>query len=271
MKNMKTLAIGLGLLAMSLTAAAQRDWGCTPEKQQEMMEPVSLYQDAMKQYKASKDGRYLEETYPRWQTIVANCPKQSKNLYLNGATILKYLINNAKTAASRDSLISELMAMYDTRIENYGERAEVLARKAMDYEALKPSDVKGYYDIYAAAVEAGGTDLEAAYAVKYLEATIKYVKAGLAEPTLVVDNYDAVSEVLEAQLIANAADSAKAALIRGYIGGVEAAFSPYADCGQLVEIYAKKFEADPENIHTEADATLETARTSTSSRKYQAS
>ena len=248
MKNMKTLAIGLGLLAMSLTAAAQRDWGCTPEKQQEMMEPVSLYQDAMKQYKASKDGRYLEETYPRWQTIVANCPKQSKNLYLNGATILKYLINNAKTAASRDSLISELMAMYDTRIENYGERAEVLARKAMDYEALKPSDVKGYYDIYAAAVEAGGTDLEAAYAVKYLEATIKYVKAGLAEPTLVVDNYDAVSEVLEAQLIANAADSAKAALIRGYIGGVEAAFSPYADCGQLVEIYAKKFEADPENI-----------------------
>ena len=248
MKNIKTLALGLGLLAMSFGASAQRNWGCTPEQQESMMEPVSLYQDAMKQYKATKDGRYLEETYPRWQTIVATCPQQSKNLYLNGATIIKYLINKTKEADVRDSLIAELMAMYDTRIANFGERPEVLARKAMDYQALKPDDIKGYYEIYSQAIAAGGKDLEAAYAVKYMEATIKYVKAGFAEPTLVVDNYDVVSEVLEAQLIANAADTAKTNLIRGYIEGVEAAFAPFADCGQLVEIYAKKFEADPTNI-----------------------
>jgi tetratricopeptide (TPR) repeat protein len=97
-------------------------------------------------------------------------------------------------------------------------------------------------------VKIGGEDLEAAYLVKYMEATINYVRAGYAEPTLVVDNYDIASDLLEDELQKNAADSVKAATIRGYIAGVEAAFSPYATCDQLVEIYSKKFEADPENV-----------------------
>ena len=81
-----------------------------------------------------------------------------------------------------------------------------------------------------------------------MESTINYVRAGYAEPTLVVDNYDVASDLLEAELQNNAADSVKAATIRGYIAGVEAAFAPYASCEQLVEIYGKKFEADPENV-----------------------
>ena len=74
------------------------------------------------------------------------------------------------------------------------------------------------------------------------------MRAGKAEPTLVVDNYDIASEKLDDELQKNADDSVKAATIRGYIAGVEAAFSPYATCDQLVEIYSKKFEADPENV-----------------------
>ncbi len=81
-----------------------------------------------------------------------------------------------------------------------------------------------------------GDDLEAGYLVKYMEATINYVRAGFAEPTLVVDNYDIASDMLDDELQKNASDSVKAATIRGYIAGVEAAFSPYASCEQLVEI-----------------------------------
>ena len=84
--------------------------------------------------------------------------------------------------------------------------------------------------------------------MKYMEATINYVRAGKAEPTLVVDNYDIASDLLDAELEKNIDDSVKAATIRGYIAGVEAAFSPYATCDQLTEIYSKKFEADPENV-----------------------
>ena len=120
--------------------------------------------------------------------------------------------------------------------------------KAMELEELLGADgLQRYYQLYSDAVNAEG-GLEAGYLVKYMEATINYVRAGYAEPTLVVDNYDIASDMLEDELQKNAADSVKAAEIRGYIAGVEAAFSPYASCDQLVEIYGKKFEADPENV-----------------------
>lgn len=249
MKTIKTLTIGLFLAAMGAPAMAQQpNWGCSDEVQQEMMAPVSLYQDAVKQYKATKDSRWLEEAYPYWHEIVAKCPKQSKNLYNNGTNIMKMKIAKAKDATERDALIEELMNMYDIRIANYGEGPKYTAKKALDLEEiLKEEGLERYYTLYDQAVRMEG-ELEAAYLVKYMEATINYVRAGKAEPTLVVDNYDITSEKLDDELQKNADDSVKAATIRGYIAGVEAAFSPYATCDQLVEIYSKKFEADPENV-----------------------
>ncbi len=253
MKTIRTLTIGVLLAAAAMPATAQIEkWGCNEaaaSNPQPMMEAVSLYQENVKQYKASKDARYLEEAYPQWQTIVANCPRQSKNLYINGANILKAKIAKAATAEERNGYIEELMAMYDTRIAQYGEAAKYTAKKANELEEiLKEEGLERYYQLYSEAVRIGGDDLEAGYLVKYMEATINYVRAGKAEPTLVVDNYDIASDLLEDELHSNAADSAKAATIRGYIAGVEAAFSPYATCDQLVDIYGKKFEADPENI-----------------------
>ena len=251
MKTIKSLTIGIFLAAMGSTAMAQLpDWGCSEEVQQQMLEPVSLYQDAINQFKSTKDTRWLEEAYPYWQQIVANCPKQSKNLYTNGTNIMRVKIAKAKDQAERDALIDELMHMYDVRIATYGEGPKWTAKKALELEELlKEQGLDRYYPLYDQAVRMEG-DLEAGYLVKYMEATINYVRAGKAEPTLVVDNYDIASEKLEAELdkYVELNDSVKATEIRGYIAGVEAAFSPYANCEQLVEIYGKKFEADPENI-----------------------
>lgn len=249
MKTIKKMTIGLFLAAAATPVMAQMpNWGCSEEVQQQMLEPVSLYQEDMKQYKATKDARYLEDAYPFWRQIVANCPKQSKNLYTNGANIMKVKIAKAQDKAERDAYVEELLAMYDIRIANYGEAAKWTAKKALDLEEiLKEEGLERYYALYEQAVKMEG-DLEAAYLVKYMEATINYVRAGKAEATLVVDNYDIASEKLEAELEKNIDDSVKAATIRGYIAGVEAAFSPYATCEQLVEIYGKKFEAAPEDI-----------------------
>lgn len=248
MKTIKTLTIGILMTAMGSSVMAQQ-WGCASQAVfEEMQAPVSLYQQYRDQYKSTKDTRYLEEAYPFWRTIVANCPKQSKNLYTYGATILKTKIGLATRESERDSLIDELMKMYDIRIANYGEAAKVTAMKAMDIEALRgEKGLQQYYSLYNDAVRMG-EDLEAGYLVKYMEATIRYVAAGYAEPTLVVDNYDIASEKLEDELQKNIDDSVKATTIRGYIAGVENAFSPYATCDQLVSIYNKKFEADPENV-----------------------
>ncbi|MBR6292694.1 MAG: hypothetical protein IKR33_07820 [Bacteroidales bacterium] len=249
MKTLKKLTMGIGLVALGLSATAQtRDWGCDDEVMQATLESVSLYQEDVKQWKASKDNRYLEDAYPYWKAILQNCPKQSKNLYINGTNILKVMIAKAATNEEKMAYIEELMAMYDTRIANYGEASKYTAMKAMELEGLLgESGLQRYYELYSQAINIEG-DLEAGYLVKYMEATINYVRAGYAEPTLVVDNYDVASDLLEAELQKYIEDSVKAATIRGYIAGVEAAFSPYASCEQLVEIYGKKFEADPENV-----------------------
>lgn len=248
MKKSRIILWGIALSSLALTANAQQpNWGCDAETQQQMMEHVSLYQESMKQYTASKDARYCEEAYPHWKLVVANCPKQSPNLYVRGPVILKTMMNKATSAAQRDSLIAELMQMYDIRIANYGDTANNLGKKALELENLRgPKGIADYYPIYAQAASYG--DLSPEYVVKFMEATIKYVQAGLAEPTLVVDNYDIASEMLDKGLEAQADDSVKASRIRGYISGVETAFAPYADCSQLVQIYSKKFESDPENV-----------------------
>ncbi len=248
MKTIKKLTIGMLLTAAMVPASAQHIKGCPEELQEAMREPVALYQDYWKQYTASNDERYLVEAYPYWKTFVAKCPKNGKNIYTRGVNIMEAKIKAATTAEERAELIEELMALYDTRMANFGEVGKVTAMKAMELEQLLGADgLERYYRLYSDAVQAEG-GLEAGYLVKYMEATINYVRAGFAEPTLVVDNYDIASDMLDAELLKNAEDSVKAAEIRGYIAGVEAAFSPYASCDQLVEIYGKKFESDPENV-----------------------
>lgn len=248
MKSIRTLTIGIILAATAMPAAAQHIKGCPEELQEAMREPVALYQDNWKQYTASKDERYLLEAYPYWRTIVQKCPANGKNIYTRGVDIMEAKIKNAATDEERAEYFEELMALYDTRMATFGEVGKVTAMKAMEMEnLLGEKGLERYYKLYSDAVKAEGS-LEAGYLVKYMEATINYVRAGFAEPTLVVDNYDMASDMLEDELQKNAADSVKAAEIRGYIADVEAAFSPYASCDQLVEIYSKKFEADPENV-----------------------
>lgn len=254
---MKTLKIAIAatlMVGMAVGAKAQ-DWGCTQEVRESVLEDVSVYQTSMKYYKEKKDPRYLEEAYPHWKVVVEKCPKQSKNLYINGDKIIKGLLPTADTKEKQDALIADLMMMHDKRMEAYpNDKAEILAKKAMDIDALKKdAGIEECYTTYAEAVKIGGDKLDAGYIYKYFMATVRYVKAGFAEPTLVVDNYDIASELLENEVqecyidTVNP-DTVRANAIRQSIANVEAVFSPYATCEQLVEIYSQKFAATPDNV-----------------------
>lgn len=248
MKRTGKLTLWMALALAATPAMGQHIKGCSDDLQEVMREPVALYQDSWKQYTASNDVRYLLDAYPYWKTIVEKCPGNGKNIYTRGVDIMEAKIAAAQTAEEKAALIEELMALYDTRIATFGEAGKVTAMKAMELEKLLGAEgLERYYKLYDDAVKAEG-GLEAGYLVKYMEATINYVRNGYAEPTLVVDNYDIASDLLEDELQKNSSDSLKAATIRGYIAGVENAFSPYASCDQLVEIYGKKFESDPENV-----------------------
>lgn len=239
MKKLKIALIATILTVMSFSANAQSKYGDTPDDSIACISNVSLYQEFYKQ-KAYTDA------YGPWRQVMQHCPRFSKAIYQKGVTIMKAMINQA-TPEERDAYIDELMAVYDQRIQYFGEEAEVKAMKAQTLSTLRPNNVKDVYEIYADAVRAGAENLDENYVTLYFKATVDYVRAGYADPTLVIDNYDIASELLENILEKVADDTVKVQKIATYINSVESAFSPYASCDQLVEIYQKKFDADPKN------------------------
>ena len=240
MRKLKIVIIAAAALSMSFAANAQSKWGDTPDDSIACISNVSLYQEFYKQ-------KSYTDCYEPWRQILKHCPRYSKAVYQKGETIMKAMVNSAQNAEERDAYIDELMRMFDQRIQYFGEEAVVLAKKAQTLSTLRPKDVKNVYEIYAQAIEAGAHQLDENYVTLYFKATVDYVQAGLAEPSLVIDNYDIASDLLDSIRDQIEDDSAKIAKISGYINNVEAVFSPYASCDQLIAIYQKKFEADPRN------------------------
>lgn len=88
----------------------------------------------------AKAGNYAE-AYESWLTAYKECPASSKNIYIHGANILKFKINNEKDPAKREALIKDLMAMYDARIKYFGDdpkkgRDAIVLDKVNDFIAV---------------------------------------------------------------------------------------------------------------------------------------
>lgn len=241
MKKLKFAVIAAAALSMTFAANAQSKYGATPEDSTVCISSVALYQSF---YKAQDyDG-----AYEPWRQILEHCPKYSKAVYQKGETIMKHMINHAENETQRNAYIDEMMHMYDLRVENFGETGKVMCMKANMLSTLRPNDVKTIYEIYEAAIKTDPKSVDENYVTLFFKATVDYVKSGLGDPTLVIDNYDIASELLENIIDQVADDTVKVAKISGYINNVEAVFSPYASCDQLIEIYQKKFDADPKNV-----------------------
>lgn len=253
MNRAKIFVVATMALAAGFTANAQK-WGSTPEDSAQCVLNTSLYTESYK-------TKAYAEAYEPWRQVVNTCPKSSKNLYIRGAKILKFMFNEAaksKDMEKASAYVDSLMVLYDKQIENFPADAyDIYGRKASDMELIYKNAPQRYYPLYAEAIEKMGEQLPAVYVYKYFAATIAYVNKGLADSTLVVDNYDIASDLLEKELtellLQDSAqqikDSARITDLRHYIADVEAAFSPYASCEQLTKIYSKKFEADPTNVN----------------------
>lgn len=241
MKKLKIVIVAAAAMSMGMAANAQSKYGETPDDSIACISNVSLYQEYYKQ-------KAYTDCYEPWRQILKHCPRFSKTVYQRGETIMKSMINIAANAEERDAYIDELMNMYDQRAQYFGEAAMVKAKKATDLSVLRPNAKQQIYEIYADAVATDVNQLDENYITLYFKATVDYVRAGLGDPSLVIDNYDIASTRLEEIIDQVADDTLKVAKISSYINSVEAAFSPYATCDQLVEIYQKKFEADPKNV-----------------------
>jgi len=117
----------------------------------------------------------------------------------------------------------------------------------MLYE-VKPEANDQILQILEHSIELEGNSSPGDVIVYYFRSVVNRVKEEKAEKTTIVDAYDKVSEIIDANLAANAQDEKAKVNWENIRNNVELTFEPYATCEDLVNIYQAKFDATPEDL-----------------------
>ncbi len=143
MKRVKKLLAVVAMLVFSSSAifsqAQQTDdrWGSNPDQ---CKMNLSVYREFVKQ-------KNYEDALPAWRKTMQLCPKSTKNLYIDGARIYRYLIKKNKDNKDlRQKYVDTLMWIYDQRIKYFDHEAENLGKKGVDLYTFDKSRYEEAYN-----------------------------------------------------------------------------------------------------------------------------
>ena len=191
---------------------------------------------------------YKQRNYPMavdpWRWMFFNCPLATQNLYIHGATLVKFLYQNETDPIRREAYVDTLMMVYDQRIQYFNREGYVLGRKVADLYGFRPNEAQSHYDISERSIELEGNTSQADVLLINFQATIRLAEAGLLDAEKIVINYDRAMDYIDFNLVNNPEDSVYFNPARN---NIEALFEPYASCENLVKIYTPRFEANPED------------------------
>jgi len=222
-------------------------YGETPEDSIKCVTQFSLY---FEDYKLWKEGTGNEETFKvmsnSWRYVFENCPEISENIYIHGVYIIRDYIEKAPDKAIRYEYVDTLMMVYDQRIKYYLEKkGDILCRKGVDLIKLKPSANTEAHKILEEGVALEGNNASPGSLYYFMVSAISMVKGGKADSSLIIETYDKVSDIFDYNIINNASGAS------GYekiLKTVEQISANFLICKDIIRIYSKKFEEQPENL-----------------------
>lgn len=222
----------------------------------DFMTEYSLYNEFYKQ------GDYAS-ALPHWKHIFNKYPKSTSNIYIHGAKIFEYLIENAKTDAERDKYLDEYMKGYDQRIKYFGGKGYVLGRKGTSYleyklhenreKQLEGDELKKVmetgYNWLNESIDEQKDETELPVFLLLFQTTRSLFKFNALTKETVILNYEKCNKYLNS-IIAASKDEVKvndAKEIQNYIEGLFST-SGAADCDALVNIFTPQFEEKNSDI-----------------------
>ncbi|MCF8232299.1 MAG: hypothetical protein K9J27_08925 [Bacteroidales bacterium] len=215
---------------------------------------LSLYQEFYDQW---KDQNYKTNTVydalNSWRYLFDKAPRITENLYIHGAKMYRNLIRRAEDKERKDALIDTLMMIYDKRLTYFptsngkSQEGKILGYKGVDFYRYHPENVDKAYNILKESVDKRGVDTQSAVIVYYFRTAIKRVEKGNADKKLIVDTYDQISRIIDKNLEKYKEGSRYYNRWETVKGNIESSFEPWATCEDLISIYQKKFEKEPEN------------------------
>ncbi len=239
---MKTTRIWLVMTAVmllgSVSAFSQGKFG--PDSAN-CVNSLNFYRDYLKQ------GN-MAEAAPLWQKAISSCPeKVSQNMYIEGAKILKWMINKYKAdPARKEALVDSLMMVYDKRANLFPKyRQRALENKVFDMMTYFAEDDKRAFDENARVIGMSGANVNPDLLVMQMNRAKALYEAKKIDDETVLNTYSDLFPKLEAVVKANPTDENKVKQ-----GAFENAFilSGVANCDNLVKVFSPRFEANPNDV-----------------------
>lgn len=128
---MKKAYLPAFLLGIVLSASSVQAQDC-PQGDANTPKTYSLYKEYFKQ-------NNIERTLPYWREIYQTAPGFRKATFVDGADIYTELITKAEDAALKEAYIDTLLAIYDKRIQCWGDKGYVLQLKGIDLARFRPT------------------------------------------------------------------------------------------------------------------------------------
>ena len=286
MKTKKFLMIAVAIgMAMSVTAqeAAESKYGADSVT---CVTNLSIYSEAYKQWEAAKFApeSISMEMVKAWREVFLNCPRSSQLIYTRGEKILDYLIRT--NPEQRDAYIDTLALLMDTRAQYFptdpktgmSQVASIMGRKGLLIYTYYKNRYEEAYNVLKDAVAIDPTQLQGAYIDAYFRATIDMVNNGKAEKMAVINVYQELSEIVDANIGALAESVAELETAKAdaeAIGDAEAVasfnkqiekneksinnnkgtksnldnlFQPFASCEDLIKVFSAKMKETPDDV-----------------------
>lgn len=237
-KVMNKVSVLIFLAALSLftvQASAQGKYG---KDSVECTRNLSFYNDYVKQ------GN-LNEAAPLWREALRYCPPGvSQKLYVDGQSIMKFLIEKNKgNATLKNSLIDSLIMMYDLRTQYFPKYAlGAQTNKVIDIVNLK-SDDSYVFDALQKNMNTFGSSTEPRILVIAMQKASELYGKKTIDAEKVMNLYSQISPIVENQIKANHPDAAQAKKDIDNLFAV----SGVASCENIVALFEPKFKATPED------------------------
>lgn len=221
-----------------------------PEDRKKADESVALWGDAMKQ------GNYRAAVLP-FQWMLTNAPKWNTKLYIDGVELYDNLAEKETNPARKKILVDSMLMIYDMRIKNCGDEANVLNRKAYaayKYNVRTKEALPGLLALYDRTFEINGMKVSEGNIVAYMTV----VKANqLSHKNLtddqILQRYDVVVNVIDSKIAAETKagkmeNVQKLREMKDAIDGLLLGMVK-VDCDFVKKNLAPKFEKNPNDIN----------------------
>jgi tetratricopeptide (TPR) repeat protein len=190
--NITMLVLVQLLLVGTMNGFAQDEkFGDDPDK---CKENISLYREYYKQ-------KNYQDALPGWRWSFFNCPLATKNIVINGPTIIEHFIKkNEANPEVKKAYLDTLWMVYDKRIELYpDDKGYALGRKGMDQYDYSDEDYTDAYQTLEQSMKVDKLETDAYVLMRLYLSGMKRLIAQQIEMDVMYDLYDEVSTIIDAQ------------------------------------------------------------------------